>query len=370
MQVQSGHVRYAVVGLGYIAQAEVLPAFRQAKDNSELVSLVSGDPTKLRQLGRRYGVTRTYDYDEYEACLRSGEVDAVYIALPNHMHREFSVKAAEAGIHVLCEKPMAVTEAECRAMIDTAQRHGVKLMIAYRLHFEAANLHALETVRSGQLGEARIFHAFLTMQVKPGDIRLKQALGGGTLYDTGIYCINAARMLFRDEPLEGYAISVRGTQPRFREVDEMTSAVLHFPKQRLATFTCSFGAADVSAYELLGTKGRLRLDPAFEHLTGLKATVTIGGRVKTRAFPHRSQFAAELLYFSDCILTNREPEPSGREGSADVQIIQALYDSAARGTPVHFGTLAQDAPPVPEQAIRRPAVAHPDLVHAAGPSAR
>ena len=132
-------VRYAVVGLGYIAQVAILPAFAHAQENSELVALVSGDPGKLKALGKKYKVPKTYNYEHYADCVADG-IDAVYIALPNAMHRAYAEGAARAGVHVLCEKPMAVTEQECEAMIDTAERAKVKLMIAYRLHFERGNL--------------------------------------------------------------------------------------------------------------------------------------------------------------------------------------------------------------------------------------
>ena len=165
-------VRYAVVGQGYIAQIAVLPAFSHARKNSELAALVSGDRVKLRTLGRKYGVDRLYTYGEYEACLRAGDVDAVFIALPNHLHREYAVRAARAGVHVLCEKPMALTEQDCKAMIAAARRGGVKLMVAYRLHFEEANLKAAALVRSGRLGESRICDSVFTLQVKAGNIRV------------------------------------------------------------------------------------------------------------------------------------------------------------------------------------------------------
>jgi Oxidoreductase family, NAD-binding Rossmann fold len=131
-------IRYAVVGLGYISQIAVLPAFAHAKENSELTALVSSDPQKLRQLSRKYKVRNTYSYEQYSECLRSGEVEAVYIGLPNHMHRAYSEAAAQAGIHVLCEKPMAFDETECEAMIAAAEKARVKLMIAYRYILNAA----------------------------------------------------------------------------------------------------------------------------------------------------------------------------------------------------------------------------------------
>jgi predicted dehydrogenase len=147
-------IRYAVVGLGHIAQVAVLPAFEHARKNSSLAALVSDDPVKLKELGDRYAIENRYSYQQFDDCLQSGAIDAVYIALPNHLHAEYSVRAAEAGIHVLCEKPMAVTEDECQKMLAAAELSSVRLMIAYRLHFEKTNLEAIEIVRSGVLGES------------------------------------------------------------------------------------------------------------------------------------------------------------------------------------------------------------------------
>lgn len=159
-------VRYAVVGLGYISQIAVLPAFAHARQNSELTALVSGDHQKLRALSRKYNVSHAYSYERYSDCLDSGEIDAVYIALPNHMHRAYTEGAAEAGIHVLCEKPMALDEADCEAMIVAAEKKHIKLMIAYRLHFERGNLDAIEMIKSGKIGEPRIFTSVFSQQDK------------------------------------------------------------------------------------------------------------------------------------------------------------------------------------------------------------
>ena len=363
-------VRYAVVGLGHIAQVAVLPAFAHAGENSELVALFSDDAEKLRKLGRKYRLEHTYDYDEFETGLRAAEVDAVYIALPNHLHREYTERAANAGVHVLCEKPMAVTEQDCESMIETCDRNGVKLMIAYRLHFEEANLRAVEVVQSGRIGEPRIFNSVFTMNVKDGDIRLNpRDEGGGTLYDIGIYCINAARYLFEDEPIEVLALAARNDEPRFSApgVDEMTGAVLRFPGDRLATFVSSFGAADVSRLQVVGTKGTLVLDPAYEYAGELTHELTIGERTRERRFPKRDQFAPELVYFSECIETGEDPEPSGQEGLGDVRIIRALYDSADRGRPVALEPFDKHKRPTLAQEIRKPAVAKPELVNVEAP---
>jgi predicted dehydrogenase len=365
---ERSRMRYAVVGLGHIAQVAVLPAFSHARQNSELVALVSDDPAKHEKLRSKYKVQRTYSYDEYDQCLRSGAIDAVYIALPNNLHCDFAVRAAQAGIHVLCEKPMAVTEEECENMISAAKQARVKLMVAYRLHFEKANLEAVEIAHSGKLGEPRFFSSVFAMQVKEDNIRLKRELGGGTLYDIGVYCINAARSLFRAEPSEVHAFSVSGNDPRFREVDEMTGAVLRFPDERLASFTCSFGAADVSAYELVGTEGNLRVEPAYEYNGELRHRLTVKGKTRERTFSSRDQFAPELIYFSNCIIHHLDPEPSGAEGLADVRVIRALYRSAESGRAVQLEPYIKRQRPGLEQEITRPAVEKPELVNVQGAS--
>jgi len=350
-------VRYAVIGAGHIAQAAVLPAFAHAGRNSELVALVSGDEKKRRELSRRYRLRKAYPYEAYEECLRNGEVDAVYIALPNDMHREYAVRAARAGVHVLCEKPLALDEDECRHMIETAEAAGVKLMTAYRLHFERANLEAVEVVRSGQIGEARFFSSTFSFPVKDEkNIRLSAARGGGPLYDIGVYCINAARYLFRDEPTEVLGFAENGGERRFREVDEATAAVLRFPDARLATFVSSFGAADTDEFRIVGTEGVLCVERSFEYTEGITHRLTVGGKTKTRTFPKRDQFAPELLYFSDCILAGKEPEPSGAEGLADVRVIRAIDESIRTGRSVFLPAFHRRKRPSMRQEIARPPV--------------
>jgi glucose-fructose oxidoreductase len=355
-------IRYAVVGLGHIAQVAVLPAFGNARRNSKLAALVSGDPVKRKTLSEKYGVEHTYAYEQYDECLK--QVDAVYIALPNNLHCEYTVRAARAGVHVLVEKPMALTEEECEEMIRAAREGGVKLMVAYRLHFERANLEAGEIARSGRIGEPRLFNSTFCTPVVPGNIRVRRHTGGGVLYDIGIYCINAARALFRDEPIEVRAASA-GT---LDEVEETVSAVMRFSNERLASFTASFGAAKVSEYRLAGTKGDLALEPAYDYARPLKHRLTLDGETRERRFAKRDQFAPELLYFSDCILQNGTPEPGGDEGLADVRVIRAMYRAATSGGPVSLEPFAKRARPSLEQEIRRPPVEKPDVIHATAPS--
>ncbi len=353
---KKGRIRYAVVGLGHITQVAVLPAFAHAGRNSELVALVSGNPVKLKELGRRYRVADTLGYEAYDDYLRSGSVDAVYIALPNDLHREYAERAADAGVHVLCEKPLAVTEGDCRAMIRAAAQAGIKLMTAYRLHFEEANLAAIQLVRSGRLGVPRFIHSILSMQVREGDIRVRRDRGGGPLLDVGVYCINAARYLFQDEPLQATAMAASLNDRRFREVDETVSALLRFPGERLASFTASFGATDVSMFRIVGTDGELRVEPSFEYAGGLTHHLTVRGKRSVRHFPKRDQFAAELLYFSECVLEDREPEPSGTEGLADVRVIEAVMKSLDTGKRISLPPFSPARRPHPGQQIRRPPV--------------
>ena len=358
-------IRYAVVGLGHIAQVAVLPAFAHARANSKLVALVSDDAGKRRTLARRYGIERVYTYAAFEECAE--HVDAVYIALPNAMHADFTIRAARAGLHVLCEKPMAVTVEECDAMIDACRKHRVKLMVAYRLHFEEANIDAIELVRKGRIGDPKYFTSSFSMRVRPGDIRTQPNLGGGTLYDIGVYCINAARYVFRAEPEEVAAFALHRAGA-LNAVDESTAAVMNFGGERVAAFVTSFNAADVAEYRIVGTKGQLHVDPAYEYAEGLAYELHVNGKVTRKRLGKRDQFAPELLHFSDCVQRNRQPEPSGEEGRQDVRIVQALYESAQNGAPVALPPFRDAKRPGARQRVARPGIKKPRLVKVKRPT--
>jgi glucose-fructose oxidoreductase len=372
-----------VIGLGYISQIAVLPAFRHAGRNSTLAALVSGDPKKRAALGRRYRVKDLFDYDDVDDLFSSGAIDAVYIGLPNSMHEEYTVRAARAGLHVLCEKPMAVTAAECERMAVAASESRIKLMIAYRLHFDPATLRALEIARpsasrsrngragngrAGRLGDLRFFTSEFSMEVASGNIRLEPEEGAGPLHDIGIYCINAARAIFASEPTEVFASAENSGHPKFRGVPATVSAVMRFPRRRLASFTCSFHSAERSTYTIVGSKGSLRMEPAYEYAEGLAYELQVGNRTTKKKFPKSDQFAPELLYFSDCVLRDREPEPGAAEGLADVRVIEALERSIASGRSVAIEPMPQrPRRPARDQELRRPPVGRPQLVHASPP---
>lgn len=362
-------VRYAVVGLGNFAQTAVLPAFKRAR-NSELVALVSGDSTKLELLKKRYRVPLAVHHDEYERLLRSGDIDAAYLVLPNSEHADFTVRTARAGVHVLCEKPMATSEDECWRMITACEGAGVRLMIAYRLHFERTNLEAIELVKRGKIGEPRLFDSVFALQVRPRSSRTVEELGGGPLNDIGIYCVNAARYVFRSEPTEVMALSgKRADDERFSEIDEHVGALLRFPDDRIATFVASFGANEVSCFEIVGTTGSLRVDPAYSHTEALRYELSASGKPKIRrTFRKRDQIAPEIGYFSDCILEHRTPEPSGFEGLADVRILRAIEESAARGERVMLRPLLKSERPSLSLEEHAPPHGKPRLITGEEPS--
>jgi len=353
-------LRFAVIGLGHIAQAAVLPAFRHARPHVELAALISGTRKKLQQLSSRYRVEHQASYADADKLFDSGSIDAVYVATPNTEHAHWVIRAAEAGLHVICEKPLAASVEDCERMIDACERNNVRLMTAYRLHFERCNLEVAELVRKKKIGEARFFDSQFSMQVKPGNIRTKRELGGGPEYDIGIYCQNAARYVFADEPTAVWATASNSGDARFKEIPETVHVVLRFPGERIANFVCSFGAADRSRYEIVGTKGSVVVDPAYEYAAGLGYELTIGEKKKRKKFAKSDQFAPELVYFAQCVRDGRDPEPSGKEGLIDVAIIEAIHQSLKTGTWVdlratpqrrHRPTLRQEMrrPPVPRE---------------------
>jgi predicted dehydrogenase len=357
----------AVIGQGHFAQAAVLPAIAQLP-SVDLTALVSGSPNKLRELGDRYDVRTLCDYSQLDELLARNKIDAVYIAVPNDLHAEMTLIAARHGVHVMCEKPMAPTEAECMQMIRACETRRVKLMVAYRLHFESANLVAIEVARGGEIGDPRIFSSVFSMQVREGNVRTQPRRGSGPIYDIGVYCINAARYLFRAEPIEVIATKLAGNDARFTSVDEAYAVTLRFPQERVAQFTCSFGASDRASYQVVGTEGFLTLENAYEYACEMKLHVEGTHGVKTRTFTKRDQIAAEIEYFAKCIRDDVDPEPSGWEGLADVRIIQAVQSAARFGRSVPIDPIPLRSRPDLGQEIRIAAHELPPLVDVERPT--
>jgi predicted dehydrogenase len=356
-------IRYALIGAGNIAQVAVLPAFKHAKATSQLVAVISGDPEKRQALIEKYDLELCGSYDDLERILTQAQIDAVYIATPNTLHRQYALRAAAAGVHVLCEKPLATSVAECEEIAQACAAAKVKLMVAYRLHFEAATLRAIELVKSGEIGEPRVFASVFSHVVRPGDIRERPELGGGAIYDLGVYCVNAARNLFREEPT-----SVFATAQMRNGTDDTTTAILQFPHGRVAHFTVSNSTAGVSSYRVAGSAGDLRVEPAYEYSDKLEHHLTIDGKTTTESFGKRDQFAPELDYFSRCIMEDTEPEPNAEEAICDLRVIEAIVKSAATGQPVALPARQRAPRPSPEQEAKKPAVGKQKAVNAPSPS--
>jgi len=330
-------VGWAIVGLGSLSIHQILPAFAQC-EKSKVVALVSGHPDKAAKLALRYGVNQRniYNYQNYDSLKDNPEVDIIYIVLPNGMHCEYTVRGLQAGKHVLSEKPMANTPAECQQMIDAGRKANRKLMVAYRCRYEPYNQEAIRVARSNELGKTKVILADAGFNMgDPNQWRLKKDLaGGGSLMDIGIYALQAARYLTGEEPAEVNAMmySTPG-DPRFKEVEEAINFQLRFPSGILANCTSSYGYAWQSHYRVVKSEGWLEMDPATAY-TGLRMRVHQGNTIEEKDLPVVDHFAAEMEHMSVCVMENREPLTPGEEGLRDLTIMKAIYQSANMGTTV------------------------------------
>jgi predicted dehydrogenase len=347
-------IGYAVVGLGETTPRSVLPAFARAAENSRLVAIVAADRGRAQNVAQEFRAA-AYHYDEFRQCLQRDDVNAVYLTLPNSMHCDYAVEAARAGVHILCEKPMAVMADECRRMIRTTQTNRVKLMVSYRLQFHSAHAKALELVRAGAIGAPKTIGSVFTTRIDDGDDpRLQRRLGGGSMYDLGVVCIHAARRVFDTEPAQVMAMTARTSRRYGGDVDEGTVALIRFPDERLAYVHTSFGEEPTAVMRILGEEGWLRLHNAYLHDVPVTLEMWRRGEREELTFEPTDQFAAELSYFSSCILQDRPPEPSGIEGLQDVRLVEAIYRSARDGRPVTLPRLARpEAVPAAEVDARK-----------------
>ncbi|HEY6847695.1 MAG TPA: Gfo/Idh/MocA family oxidoreductase [Terracidiphilus sp.] len=323
--------RYAVIGLGRIA-GHFLPA-AGATTNSQITALVSGHRDKAERTASQYGVPSSsiYNYENFDAIAHNQNVDAVYVALPNSMHAEYTIRAAKAGKHVLCEKPMATNVADCERMIAACRTANVKLMIAYRCHYEPTNLKAIRMIREGVLGQVQAIESSFGFNIAPGEWRLSKAMaGGGPLFDVGIYSLNACRYLTGEEPehIAAYA-SVIDRDGRFKEVEENLAWTMRFPSGIVASCATTYGANMEGYFKVNGSKGWLQVDRAFVY-EGLHLRAAYQGTQIDELNPARdpAQFQAEAEHFSHCVQHNLEPQSPGEEGLRDLKYITQIYQSA------------------------------------------
>jgi predicted dehydrogenase len=332
---------WAVVGLGRLAVNQILPAFTGCR-LSKPTALVSGRPEKASHMARLYGVDarHVYSYERYDEMANDPAIDVVYVALPNSMHAEYTIRALKAGKHVLCEKPMATTVAECEQMIAAARAADRKLMIAYRLHYEPFNRELMRIARDpNEMGTARIVEAEAGFPIgDPGQWRLRRKMaGGGSLMDIGIYALQAARYLAGEEPVEVSAmIGTTPNDPRFVEVEENVTFQLRFPGGILANCISSYGVG-LNRFRVFKTKGSAELEPAL-YYNGQRLRVYQGNSVEERELPRIDHFQAEMDHLSECVMKGREPDTPGEEGRRDLRIMSAIYESAGGGGPVKLAS--------------------------------
>jgi predicted dehydrogenase len=350
-------VGIAIVGLGRISVNEMLPAFAQSK-HAKPVALVTGDRAKGLKIAHQYNIPESavLDYRDYDKLAQMPEVQGVYIGLPNNMHVEYTVRAARAGKHVLCEKPMANTVAECQQMIAACNKAGRKLMIAYRSQFEPMGQALAKMVQDKKLGPLKEFITANSQNMgDPQHWRLKKALaGGGALPDIGLYCINAARFLSGEEPNEviGTIWSTPG-DARFVEVEESCQFILRFPSGFTATCTTSYAAHKSQLFRLNGATAWAEMNPAYAyHGNKLKVTRVVDGKDQASDIQvmEKNQFAAEMDHFAQCIQQNKAVRTPGEEGLQDQRIMDAIYESARTHRPVKLAQPGRTRGPALDQA--------------------
>lgn len=363
-------IRYAIVGLGDIAQEDMMPGVGHT-GNSEITAFVTSDPVKARELGKKYDIEAIFSYEQFQDALTSGTFDAIYLATPNWRHAEFIVPALKARIHVLTEKPLEVSTARCKEILDAAATSSAKLMVAYRLHFEPATLDSIDKIRSGTLGDVHLFASTFSQLVDPDNHRVKNGELAGPVFDMGPYPVNAARYVFGEEPTEVVsAAGAKHPQSGFpQDFFDTVAVTLRFPKNRLAQFNLSYFGNPSNSLIAVGTEGTLELNPAYTFGKGLTQTITIGEKKVERSFKNTDHFGGELKYFSECILNNENPEPNGEEGFADVRVLEGIMAALESGKAVTLPPFERSSRIDTErQRITLGAVSTPELVHAGNPA--
>jgi predicted dehydrogenase len=325
-----------VVGLGTIS--DIFMRACHASTKAKVVALVTGHPIeKGRRYAAIYGIPESaiYTYETYDRLRENNAVEAVYIGLPNNMHREYAERAAAAGKHVLCEKPMAISNAECRSMIAACSAAGVKLMIAYRIQYEPLWNQLRKMVQNADIGQVQSFQGGFFNQQQAGAWRLSRRLGGGgSVLDLGIYPLNSIRWIAGEEPAEFAAtVSTRDHSGRFAEVEQSIEWTMKLPSGIIASCASSYGQTGPGFLNVNGDKGYLQMQPGFFY-DGPRLTGITGRKTVDISSPGRNpyQFTLEAEHFADCVRLDQTPHTPGEEGLKDLLAIESIYKSA--GTPI------------------------------------
>ena len=338
-EAESRRGGFAIVGIGKLSAEELIPAARTS-EHAAITALVTDDEEKGRAFARAFDLTDAdvYTYDRFEELGERGDVDAVYIVLPNSLHREFTERAARMGKHVLCEKPLSVNAAEAQAMVDACQAANVLLMTAYRCQYTPHHWAARGAVQGGRIGPVKLLdsiHAQAEEDPEAWRMRLDLA-GGGPLPDVGIYSLNTVRFVLGTEPEWVFATLHQPKEnPLFREVEESVSFMLGFPEGVIANCLTSYGAHKTTTLRVLGEEGAVLMDPAFTY-QGLKVTITDQSGEFQPKLPTPDQFGAEFDHFALCIRGGKLPWTPGEEGVQDHRIMDAIYESARTGQVVRL----------------------------------
>jgi len=328
-------VNFALAGLGSLSTNQIAPALMRTQ-NARLAGIITGTPAKAAQWQSQYGIPagNIYDYAGMDALADNPDIDAVYVVTPNGLHPEHTIRAARAGKHVLCEKPMANTAADCEAMIAACREAEVKLAVGYRCRFEPHHRECMRLAREQEFGEIRLIEAGFGFRIgNPDQWRLDRELaGGGALMDVGIYALQASRYLTGEEPVVVTAIETKTDPIKFAEVDESVTWQMRFPSGVLANCTTTYNANGINKFRAYAERGWFGMEPAFDY-RGLRAATSRG----EFAFDPVDQFAAEIDDFASCILEDRESAVAGIEGLRDLRVIEAVYESIRTGAAVSPG---------------------------------
>ncbi|MFN6946861.1 MAG: Gfo/Idh/MocA family protein [Cytophagaceae bacterium] len=320
----------ALVGLGNYSQKQLAPALKESK-HCYLAGIVTGSPEKAAKWKNDFGLkdSNIYTYDNFDEIADNPDIDVVYVVLPNSMHAEYSIRAAQAGKHVICEKPMALNSIEAKQIISACKDANVRFFVGYRLHFEPYNQEIKRLGQEKAFGNIKTIEAAMGFEVgSPDQWRLKHELGGGALMDVGIYCIQAARYITGMEPLAiNYAV-VANKDEKFKEVDGDIIWEIEFPGDIKAKCHASFSKT-IDFVHVEAEKGWFELSPAFEY-EGLSGKTS----QKKIHLPNINQQTAQLDGMAECILNATSTTASGLEGLIDMQIIEAIYKAAETGEPV------------------------------------
>lgn len=321
----------ALVGLGKYSEQQLGPALKETK-LCTLKGIVTGTPEKAKKWKEKYSLDdkNIYNYENFDSIKDNPDIDIVYVVLPNSMHAEYTIRAAQAGKHVICEKPMAITAKECEDMIAACERAGKLLSIGYRLHFDPYNLAMVEYSKKKTFGEITKVIADDGLDIEPNVWRLDpKRAGGGPLMDVGIYCVQGAIYTIGKNPIAVTAKEGKKTDlKRFKEVEQSMIWQMEFPDGVIAECTTSY-AEELNLLRAEADNGWFQLNPAYEY-KGLKGE-TSNGKFD---FPKTNQQALQMDDFANCVLTNKKSKVPGEMGLRDVKILQAIYEAARSGKKV------------------------------------